>query len=210
MTTTGYQRGGVPRGRAIKVERSGPMQGHPMPSSEQRADLHTDAVARKQGGSYDPASRTVTMPGRAAMVTPQAGKLAGGSKVFIPDDPSMRIDAGGGEGRQGFPPLTGPMTVGKLTGNVRDRVTGEEMSSQDWDDRYQGTGKPNDWISGGKAFKEREDAAMGIAAGALGEPVQKRNAIGVYTAPGSSKQTNFARRIMTRPNVEQERIGGDE
>lgn len=180
----------------------------PSATPEQRADLHMDAVARKQGGSYDPNTRTVTMPDKSGQRKPQAGEVAGGSNVFIPSDPSMRINAGGGGGAAAPTPLEGPVAWHKLTGQVEDRVTGQRMSNESFQERS-GNGGDNNWISGGRDFRDREDAAVGMAAEALGQTPIKRNVINQYPQWLGAKlpQQALARRIMTTPISEQERIG---
>lgn len=181
----------------------------PSATPAQRVDLAIDAGARKQGGSYDPNTRTVTMPDKSGQRKPQGGKVAGGSNVFIPSDPSMRINAGGGEGASAPVRVEGPLAVHRLTGNVEDRVTGVRDTKESWDDQYQGRGAPNDWISGGRSFKDREDTAVGMAAESLGQTPIKRNVINQYPQGLGAKlpQQALARRIMTTPISEQERIG---
>ena len=178
----------------------------PSATPDQRADLHMDAVARKQGGSYDPNTRTATMPDKSGQRKPQGGKVAGGSNVFIPSDPSMRINAGGGEGASAPVRVEGPLAVHRLTGNVEDRVTGVRDTKESWDDQYQGRGAPNDWISGGKPFKEREDLAIEQSAEALGQKPLKRGGAN-NSIPGPHPQKELARRIMSSPISEQERVG---
>lgn len=182
----------------------------PSATPDQRADLHMDAVARKQGGSYDPNTRTATMPDKSGQRKPQAGEVAGGSNVFIPSDPSMRINAGGGGGAAAPTPLEGPVAVHKMTGNVEDRMTGARMSEKAFQDKM-APGGENNWISGGGAFKDREDAAVSMAAESLGEAPIKRGTIGQYPQSLGAKlpQQALAREIMIKPISEQERIGVD-
>ena len=179
----------------------------PSATPEQRVDLAIDAGARKQGGSYDPNTRTVTMPDKSGQRKPQGGAVAGGSNVVIPSDPSMRVNAGGGEGMAGPVRLEGNITIPRYTGQVEDRVTGARTTEESWNEQHTGIGKDNHWPTGGKDFKRREDAAVGVAAEALGEtPIERQRYGGDYEA---SPQKGLARRIMTSPDREFERVGAN-
>lgn len=178
-----------------------------MTSPEQKIDAYQRASAEKQGGVYDPNTRTVTAPDLRGQKAPQGGMTA--SNVFIPSDPKLRINAGGGAGAAAPVRLEGNVAAHRLTGQVEDRITGVQSSKDSWDSEYQGRGAANDWISGGSSFKSREDDAIGIAAEALGQKPLERGFAGDFpqSLGGKQAQQELARRAMESPKSEQERFG---
>lgn len=65
----------------------------PSATPAQRVDLAIDAGARKQGGSYDPNTRTVTMPDKSGQRKPQGGKVADGVTMSHVD-PTVTVEGG--------------------------------------------------------------------------------------------------------------------
>lgn len=193
---------------------SGNTLGFPTPQNvdtstpERRQESIEAAGANRQGASFDPATRTVTHPDKSGMRKPQGGSFAKGSNVFIPSDPKMRVNAGGGEGAAATEYHTTPFVAGAKTGNVQDRIEtnrGVEPKA-DWErdlgdiSRMQGGHK--------MPSRERENRAMDIASTALGKKPLTRGDTGAYPMSSGAMQDQqvLARNIMQRPIAEEERF----
>lgn len=177
-----------------------------MTTPEQKIDAYQQASAAKQGGMYDPNTRTMTFPDKAGQRAPQGGAMAGGSNVFIPSDPKMRINAGGGGGASAPDYINSPVTRGALTGQVEDLITGDRMPKADWESslgdisRFQGGHK--------QQSRERENMAIDMAASSLGQTPLARGATGAFpqTLGHMQDQQVLARAIMQTPASEEERF----